>query len=293
MLPISTEPTLADVIARHEQDASLTLNRRRDLKSAVLRMSEITVFDPRITPASLRFMRPRINAVRPAKYHLTPKTWSNLRSNFRAAVVQPAPRQPRRPDIEWARLRAALPTRRMKKGLSRMIGFCEINSIPPTAVSNAVSDHFRAHLEADTNVPSPPDRHRLTCRLWNEAAATVPGWPLIRLSVPDHRRPRRSLPISSFPASLQEELVRYLDSLGGGDLFSEEAAQKRMAPSTVRQRGVELGLALSALVASGRDTASITSLACLVETSAFTSIRRCASPCPPAKEYDDTAHDAG
>src|SRR5215472_8959740 len=180
MVPISTEPTLADVIARHEQDASLTPSRRRDLKSAMLRMSEITGVDPRITPASLRFMRPRINAVRPAKYRLTPKTWSNLCSNFRAGVVQAAPRQPRRPDIEWARLRAALPTRRMKKGLSRLIGFCELNAIPPTAVSDAVSDRFRTHLEADTNVPSPPDRHRLTCRLWNEAAETVPSWPQIR-----------------------------------------------------------------------------------------------------------------
>jgi integrase len=274
MGPISTEPTLADVIARHEQDASLSPRRRRDLKSSVLRMSEITGVDPRITPASLRFMRPRINAVRPARNDLTPKTWSNLRSNFRAAVVQPVPRQPRRPDIEWARLRTALPTRRLKKGLSRMIGFCEINSIPPTTVSDAVSDRFRAHLEADTNVPCPPDHHRLTCRLWNEAAETVPGWPMIRLEVPDHRRPRQSLPISSFPVSLQEELARYLDSLGGGDLFSEEAAQKRMAPSTVRQRGVELGLALSALVASGRNPASITSLACLVEPGAFTSILR-------------------
>jgi hypothetical protein len=42
MVPISTEPTLADVIARHEEDASLTPGRRRDLKSAVLRISEIT-----------------------------------------------------------------------------------------------------------------------------------------------------------------------------------------------------------------------------------------------------------
>src|SRR6516164_4037346 len=101
MAPISIETTLADVIARLEQDSSLTPQRRRDLKSAVLRMSEITGVDPRATPASLRFMRPRINAVRPARYHLTPKTWSNLRSNFRAAVVQPAPREPRRPDVEW------------------------------------------------------------------------------------------------------------------------------------------------------------------------------------------------
>src|SRR5215469_4210305 len=175
MVPISTEPTLADVIAHHEQDASLTPCRRRDLKSAVLRMSEITDVDPRSTPASLRLMRPRINAVRPAKYNLTPKTWSNLRSYFRAAVVQAAPRQPRRPDTEWARLRAALPTKRMKLGLSRMISFCEINSICPTEVCDPVSDRFRAHLEADTNVTSPHDSHRLTCRLWNEAAETVPG----------------------------------------------------------------------------------------------------------------------
>jgi len=274
MVPISPEPTLAEVIARHEQDATLTPKRRRDLKSAVLRMSEITGVDPRSTPVSLRLMRPRINAVRPAKYNLTPKTWSNLRSNFRAAVVQALPRQPRRPDPEWGPLRAALPNKRMKNGLSRLIGFCESNTIPPTAVCDAIFDFFRAHLEADTNVPCPPDCHRLTCRLWNEAAATVPGWPPIRLSVPDHRRPRRSLPISSFPVSLQEELARYFDSLRGGDLFSEEAAQKRIAPSTVHQRSVELGLALSALVGSGRDPASITSLACLVEPSAFTSILR-------------------
>src|SRR5439155_4333314 len=135
MVPISSEPTLADLIARHEQDASLTPKRQRDLKSAVLRVSEITRVDPRITPASLRFMRPRINAVRPAKYNLTPKTWSNLRSNFRAALVQAAPRQPRRLDTESARLRTVLPTKRMKNALSRLVGFCEAHSIPPTEVS--------------------------------------------------------------------------------------------------------------------------------------------------------------
>ena len=40
--------------------------------------------------ARLRLFRPsgpkleHINAVRPAKYNLTPKTWSNLRANFGA-----------------------------------------------------------------------------------------------------------------------------------------------------------------------------------------------------------------
>jgi hypothetical protein len=50
--------------------------------------------------------------------------------------------------------------------------------------------------------------------LWNQAVETVPGWPPIRLTVADHSKPRRSALISSFPVSLQEELVSYLDSLG-------------------------------------------------------------------------------
>jgi integrase len=274
MILISTAPTLADIVTRHQQDPTLTPKRQRDLMSAVLRMSEITGVDPRITPASLRFMRSRINAVRPAKYNLSPKTWSNLRSNFRAAVVQALPRQPRRPDPEWGPLRAALPNKRMKNGLSRLIGFCEINSIPATTVTDAVSDHFRAHLEADTNVPSPHHCHRLTCRLWNQAAETVPGWPPIRLSVPDRRRPRQSLPISSFPATLQDEFAQYLDWLSRGDIFALDAPRKPLRSSTVRQRAAELVLALSALVASGKDPASITSLECLCEPDAFETILR-------------------
>jgi integrase len=271
---ISTVPTLAEVIARHEEDPSLTPKRRRDLKSAVLRISEMTGVDPRITPASLRFMRPRINAVRPAKYDLTPKTWSNLRSNFRAALVQAAPRQPRRSDAEWEKLRRALPKKRMRTGLSRMIGFCQTNTIPPIAMSDAVSEQFRAYLEADTTVPSPHDCHRLTCRLWNQAAESVPGWPPIHLTPPDSRKQRQSLPISSFPPELQKEFARYIDSLSRGDIFAEDIPRKILRPSTVHQRAAEFGLALSALVAGGRDPASITSLDCLVEPDAFRTILR-------------------
>jgi hypothetical protein len=273
MMPISTEATLADAIVRIAQDDSLTPKRRRDLKSAVLRMAEMTGADPRIAPASLRFMRPRINAVRPAKYNLTPKSWSNLRAAFRSAVVHAAPRQPMQPIAEWEKLRRALPNKRMRIGLSRFISFCEINSIAPTAISDPVSDRFRAHLETDTTVPDPHSCHRLSCRLWNQAAERVPGWPPVHLTPPDCRWPPRSLPISSFPAGLQDEFARYLDSLSHGDIFAADA-RRILRSSTVRQRETELRLALSALVASGRDPVSITSLECLIEPAAFTTILR-------------------
>jgi integrase len=73
---------------------------------------------------------------------------------------------------------------------------------------------------------------------------------------------------------LQLEFAAYIESLRVTDLFAEEAPQKALAPSTVRQRAAELGLALSALVASGRDAAGITSLAMLVEPEAFKTILR-------------------
>jgi integrase len=162
----------------------------------------------------------------------------------------------------------------MRIGLTRFIGFCEDKVIAPKEVCDRVSDRFRTHLEADTEVPDPHACPRTTCRVWNKAVESVSGWPPLRLSLPDYRRPRQSTPLTSFPLSLQEEFAAYIESLRGGDLFADEAAQKSMAPSTVRQRGVELGLALSALVASGREPASITSLACLVEPAAFTTILR-------------------
>jgi hypothetical protein len=88
----SAVPSLSEVIARHQQDVGLTPTRRRDLVSSVVRMSELTGVDPNSTPASMPFMRPLINAVRPARHGLNPKTWSNLRSNFRAGTVNLAGR---------------------------------------------------------------------------------------------------------------------------------------------------------------------------------------------------------
>jgi integrase len=222
----------------------------------------------------MRFMRPLINAVRPAQYNLAPKTWSNHRSNFRAALVQPDARARKQADPEWSKLRLALPTKKMRVGLSRFIAFCDNQAIAPKAVCDEVSNRFRAHLEADTQVPDPHDCHRTACRLWNTAAENVLGWPRHQLDVPENRRPRQSTPITSFPVSLQQEFADYIESFRGTDLFAEDAPQKALALSTVRQRRVELALALSALVASGRDSASITSLACLVEPSAFAAVLR-------------------
>jgi len=266
--------TLFDIIARLKDDHALTPARRRDLISAALRVCEIVGVEPQITPASLQFMRPLINKVRPAKHNLRPKTWANLRSNFRAALVHASPRPPRQPDPAWECLRTALPDRYMRNRLGRFIGFCEREGIAPEAVCDAVITRFLVDIESDTLVPDPRTCLRSTCRLWNAATDTAPGWPQVRVTLPSHRRPRRTLPLSSYPVELQEELSECLAPLRQGHRFAKDGHKKVLRPSTVRKITVEVELALSAIVEAGRDPASITSLACLFELGAFEIILR-------------------
>src|SRR3981081_4252418 len=105
---------LSDIMARWEPATGLSPPRRRDLISAIRRMSKLTGLDPRFAPACLKSMRPHIRAVRPARHDLSPKTWSNLRSNFRAAITGAMPQVDWEPDPNWDRLRLALPEERMK-----------------------------------------------------------------------------------------------------------------------------------------------------------------------------------
>lgn len=266
--------TLSERASQLQEDRRLTPARRRDLISAVRRMCELTGVDPRITPASLRIMRPLITKVRPARYDMSPKTWSNVRSNFRAALVRSRPQVPIQADIEWERLRTALPNKTMKTGLSRFIGFCVREGISPGLVSDAVMARFLGYLEADTMVAQPRDVHRKACRLWNEASDRVPSWPTRRVVLPNYRKPAGTPPLASYPESLNRDLALYLDSLARPDRFDQSEPREPFRASTIAVMRTEFRLALGALVHSGIKPASITTLICLCTPEAFVTILR-------------------
>ena len=264
--------SLRDMILQLKENAALTPTRRRDLISAVVRLCEIVGVDPRETPASMSYMRPLIRKVHPAKHNLREKTWANLRANFRAAIVHALPRPPRQPNPVWERLRLALPNYTRKR-LSRFIGFCEREGIGPEGVCDAVLLRFFDYLEHDAQVTDPRACYRCTCLWWNRSAETVPGWPRIRVSMPNHRRPRRTLPLSSYPPPLQEEVRALLAPPGSGGRFARKNRhKKRLKARTIKKMFVEIELALFALVEAGKDPASLTSLRCLLEPDAFETI---------------------
>jgi integrase len=274
--PVATPRSLTEVVAHVEADSGLAPTRQRDLVSAVRRIAELIGKPLDALPADLNALRPRINAVRPALHQISPKTWTNLKTNFRAAVLAAGGRERGRSarSSDWQTLHDCLPDKRMANGLSRFITWCSGQGIAPAQVDDVVMTCFRAALGTDTLVPDPNDCHRRSARLWNEAVARVPSWPARPIVVPDYHQPRTTLREQDLPASFGADLRRHLEWAAGTDPLAEPTPAKAMAPRTLRLRRTQLLLAASRLVASGRDPGSITGLSVLVEPEAVKTILR-------------------
>jgi len=268
--------TLADVLAHIEADSTLSPTRRRDLKSAIRRFCTLVDREPAQVPARMCELRPVILALNPAQAGLSRKSLQNVKADLASAMrYAGADRLSRRSLSEdWRALHDHLPSKRLKNGLSRFARFCSTHGIPPNAVVDDVVAQFVAWLSESTFARNPKEIHRRTCRLWNEAAATVDGWPQIRLTMPDHRPPRRRLPLEAFPKSFQRELERYLAMRADPDPFDTSTPAKPLKPGTLRLRREQLRVAASALVERGHAASQIQSLADLVHPQAFKDVLR-------------------
>jgi integrase len=271
--------TLADVIATLEADPSLAPTRRRDLCSAVRRVAGMLERDPGRLPASLLEIRRALADVTPVQAGVSKKTFQNIRSHLLAALHHvganrhpAAARTPLSPP--WRTLDERLSEKRFKSGLSRFFRFCSTMGIAPEQVSDRVVDQFMSYVREHTLARKPSDIHRRTCRLWNEAAKCVPGWPRVMLSVPDYREPRTSLPLSAYPAPFQADVTRYLDWLANPDPFDEEYARKPLRPQTITLRHRQIELAASAWVKRSNPPESVSRLVDLVQVETVKEILR-------------------
>lgn len=272
-----TLATLADVLAALEADTALGSNRLRDLRSATRRIARMTGKPLDRLPAELSLLRPVLNEIRPAAHGISPKTFANLRSDFMAAIrhagiVEP---RPQRLTPAWQALHAALPTTRLRHGLSRFLRWCALLDLVPSTMDGNALVNFRDWLAANALVKDPDGFVRRVGKLWNEAAQLLPdrGLPAILPPAAPSNRMRR-LPLAAFPESLQKDLEAYLAQRADPDPFDPEAPPRHAKPSTIRLLRQQLRLAANALVERGRDPATITSLCDLVEVEAFKDIQR-------------------
>jgi len=273
------EPSIQDVIDRIGTDEALSATRRRDLCSSLRRLAKLLRRQPDQLPARVQGLKLGLQAVNAAASGISPKTLQNIRSDVLAAfrhlgISQSAKARLAHLRQDWRALHAALPTKQLKNGLSRLIHYCSAQNIDPAAVDDTVIADFMAAVGHHTFCTKPKLVHRNTTRFWNVAAKSVTGWPAQHLIVPDNRRPRTRLPLEAFVGSLARDVAAYLEMRGDPDPFDEHAPARSLKPNTLRLQRENIRLAANALLRRGRTIEDIGSLAVLVEPEAFKDILR-------------------
>lgn len=273
--------TLADVLAIVAA-ADLAPARRRDLISSINRLCEMAGRSPSDLPAEASALRAELRKIRPTRFGVSAKTFSNLRSALAAALRQAGAlddmsRGFARRHPAWGPLLQAVGAdTRFDDGLAAFANWCARNDIAPDAVTDDSVKLFAIWLETRTHCLKPHDVVRRTPLLWNEAGARFGCWAKTRLSPVSFRAPRKRRAWEDLSESFRRDAVAYLAKRADPDIFDEAAAAPRrpLAPNTLRQQREHLRLAASVLIEAGSAVADIASLAHLVERERFKAILR-------------------
>jgi integrase len=252
---------------------SLPETRRRDLRSAIKGVSRLLGDDPAHIVLDLPAINAKLTTVSPAAAGLASKSFSNIRSNFMAAVkvsglksIQRLTKMPLSAD--WTKLFAELSARRAHLGLSRFARYASSNGIEPADVDDGTIEAFIATVRAETLHRKPNDLHRKVAQIWNEAAECSSGT-LQSVHVPSFKRPLQRVDWSTLSESLRTDVDRYLKWCVGTDMFATDARPRAMAPRTVQLRRDQIHAAVTALIETGVPPAGVVSLADLVAPENF------------------------
>ena len=258
--------------------SGLSETRLRDLRSAVKRVGELLGNVPAAIPLDMQTIRAGLSTVNPIAVGMTAKRFTNIRSDFVAAVkasgavaIRPAAKRKLSPG--WDDLFARLASRRAHLGLSRLARYASAHGIEPEEVNNEVITNLIAAVKEESLHQKPRALHRQVAMIWNEAAAD-PSLGLQTVTVPDFRGPPKRINESLLPSSFLQDRDDYLTWCAVTDPFAADARQRPLAPRTVNLARDQIHAAVTALVKSGTGPDSIRSLADLLTVENFKTILR-------------------
>jgi integrase len=259
--------TLADVMSRVRTLPNLGERRRQDLLSAVRLVCRALGRRPEEIPADPQRLRVWLTAISATEAGVGEARWRNGKSLFdsalEAAGIAMIRKRSKEPMTDlWTDLLQKISDRYIKARLTRLARFCTGRQTEPDHLDDVIMDEFRHALESDRHVERPKQVHRDACVTWNDCVVAIPDWPLQTLTVPDNRK-IYAFCMSAFPPGFQTEAMAWLTDLGAPDLFGG-TARKPARPVTITTRRILLLEVASALVLTGRDIASIESLADIV-----------------------------
>jgi integrase len=271
--------TLQDVIDAIGTLGGHSATRRRDLRSAVTRVSHLLGQDPGSVPLDLPALRKKLAALNPVSKGLTTKTFSNIRSDFMAAVKASGLTHVycfRKIKVteEWAKVMAQLPNNKWARmGVSLLARYASSSCITPEQIDDSVMERFMATIRNSSLHRSPERLHRTASKIWN-GLVSQREFNIRAVSVPSYRRPCNRISWQLLPQELRDEVQRFLTWCAGTDAFAPNARQRPLARRTIELCRCQLQSAITALVETGVEHDTLTSLADLVSVENFRRILR-------------------
>lgn len=263
-----TFPSLAELRACFLADEALPEGRRKEWSSAFRSFAKGLGQPMAVVSSNPVELRRLLHGVTPAMAGFRPGRWRNVLSLVTTAlahlgVIVVQSRIATAPSAEWQAILALLePGQERHFHAWRFARYCTVRDILPAAVDDAVLEAYLADLEHRSLVSEPVRAAREVARLWNAAADQHLAWPQCRLTVPDHRL-TFSPQLTSYPATLRDDIERWREWLGGDDPFTNRPfSPLRAASMATRLRQVRTYL--GALVESGVDPATVLDLASVV-----------------------------
>lgn len=257
--------TLAEVI-ECLKTSRLDATRKRDLISATTRVAKMLHRNPEEVPASLPELRRRLLAIHPRTENISARTMANIKAALAKALVitraasRPLPKV--EPNEAWQVFLAHAPANHNRHGLSRFARYCTMRGLPPADVGDETLRQFEGFLDTTLLTKDPRELCQDTAQNWNVTVRHA-RLNLLPLTAPksDHYRAR---PIETYPASLQDEIKRYIDRLAHVDRFSEDGPDRALRPTSLRNIRAQLRQFFDALVETGADPEDLTSLELIV-----------------------------
>jgi integrase len=260
--------TLQDVIEAIGTLGAHSATRRRDLRSAVTRVSHLLGQDPTSVPLDLPALRKKLAALNPVSKGLTPKTFSNIRSDFMAAVKASGlthvhPFRKIKLTKEWTKVLALLPNRWVRMGLSVLARYASSSKITPEQIDDSVMERFIATVRNSSLHRDPEKLHRTTARIWNRLVSQR-ELNIRQISIPSCRPTSNRISWQLLTEELRHDAEKFLTWCAAPDPFAHDARLRPLAPRTIGLFRCYIHSAVGALIETGVQPNTIQSLADLV-----------------------------
>jgi integrase len=278
--PIIAQPlTLQDVIDGMNANPTLSVTRRRDLRSAVTCFAELTGSTPAFVSLDLAAIRSVLDLMVPMQAKVSRKRWANLRSDLSAAIAASGLRPMLKTATvalseSWSSLLDKAQERRLRDGLSRFARWASERQIAPQDVQRDVVDRFVADLETASLVRKIAELSQTIVRSWTGLVRTFPEEGLRPIPVIRRTSGPPRFPWQNLPASFRQDVDDYLQWASVPDPLDENARRTPLAPRTLRLRRDHVHSAVTAAVAAGIAGDSLVGLAALTEPDTFRKILR-------------------